>query len=100
MFRLISDADPFLSTNYGYLLFSTYIFSFFCYSGDMDGRVPVIGSRYWVEALGLPVKSQWQPWSGLFDSLIIRLFRLVFSAGTVFFSHNKSEEQCFGLFFQ
>ncbi|OQU86812.1 hypothetical protein SORBI_3003G154400 [Sorghum bicolor] len=32
------------------------------YSGDMDGRVPVIGSRYWVEALGLPVKSQWQPW--------------------------------------
>ncbi|XP_062209921.1 serine carboxypeptidase-like 26 isoform X2 [Phragmites australis] len=32
------------------------------YSGDVDGRVPVIGSRYWVEALGLPVKSQWQPW--------------------------------------
>ncbi|CAD6238584.1 unnamed protein product [Miscanthus lutarioriparius] len=32
------------------------------YSGDMDGRVPIIGSRYWVEALGLPVKSQWQPW--------------------------------------
>ncbi|CAO2202951.1 unnamed protein product [Urochloa humidicola] len=32
------------------------------YSGDMDGRVPVLGSRYWVEALGLPIKSQWQPW--------------------------------------
>ncbi|KAL5654323.1 hypothetical protein ACJX0J_033642, partial [Zea mays] len=32
------------------------------YSGDVDGRVPVIGSRYWVEALGLPIKSQWQPW--------------------------------------
>ncbi|KAL6626237.1 hypothetical protein ACP70R_029963 [Stipagrostis hirtigluma subsp. patula] len=32
------------------------------YSGDVDGRVPVIGSRYWVEALGLPVKSQWQSW--------------------------------------
>ncbi|KAF8692522.1 hypothetical protein HU200_039623 [Digitaria exilis] len=32
------------------------------YSGDIDGRVPVIGSRYWVEALGLPIKSQWQPW--------------------------------------
>uniref|UniRef100_A0A0D3ENB9 Carboxypeptidase n=1 Tax=Oryza barthii TaxID=65489 RepID=A0A0D3ENB9_9ORYZ len=32
------------------------------YSGDVDGRVPVIGSRYCVEALGLPVKSQWQPW--------------------------------------
>ncbi|TKW14267.1 hypothetical protein SEVIR_5G157200v4 [Setaria viridis] len=25
-------------------------------------RVPFIGSRYWVEALGLPIKSQWQPW--------------------------------------
>ncbi|KAL5222919.1 hypothetical protein ABZP36_027632 [Zizania latifolia] len=32
------------------------------YSGDVDGRVPVIGSRYCVEALGLPVRSQWQPW--------------------------------------
>ncbi|CAD6231490.1 unnamed protein product [Miscanthus lutarioriparius] len=32
------------------------------YSGDVDGRVPVIGSRYWVDALGLPIKSQWQPW--------------------------------------
>ncbi|GJN31971.1 hypothetical protein PR202_gb20435 [Eleusine coracana subsp. coracana] len=27
------------------------------YSGDIDGRV-----RYWTEALGLPIKSQWQPW--------------------------------------
>ena len=32
----------------------------------------------------------------LFASLIIRLFQLVFSGGTVFFSHNN----CFGLFFQ
>ncbi|KAG6466590.1 serine carboxypeptidase-like 26 [Zingiber officinale] len=32
------------------------------YSGDTDGRVPVIGSRYCVEALGLPLESQWQPW--------------------------------------
>ncbi|WOL03248.1 hypothetical protein Cni_G11968 [Canna indica] len=32
------------------------------YSGDTDGRVPVIGSRYCAEALGLPLKSQWQPW--------------------------------------
>ncbi|CAL9048909.1 unnamed protein product [Musa banksii] len=32
------------------------------YSGDTDGRVPVIGSRYCVEALRLPLKSQWQPW--------------------------------------
>ncbi|XP_010914643.1 serine carboxypeptidase-like 26 [Elaeis guineensis] len=32
------------------------------YSGDADGRVPVIGSRYCVEALRLPLKSKWQPW--------------------------------------
>jgi serine carboxypeptidase-like clade 2 len=32
------------------------------YSGDADGRVPVIGSRYCVEALGLPIKTKWQPW--------------------------------------
>ncbi|KAG8045378.1 hypothetical protein GUJ93_ZPchr0008g12432 [Zizania palustris] len=32
------------------------------YSGDADGRVPVIGSRYCVEALGLPIKRDWQPW--------------------------------------
>ncbi|CAL4895584.1 unnamed protein product [Urochloa decumbens] len=32
------------------------------YSGDADGRVPVIGSRYCVESLDLPVKTQWQPW--------------------------------------
>ncbi|KAK4257855.1 hypothetical protein QN277_007389 [Acacia crassicarpa] len=32
------------------------------YSGDADGRVPVIGTRYWIEALGLPVKSSWRTW--------------------------------------
>ncbi|KAL5215865.1 hypothetical protein ABZP36_007266 [Zizania latifolia] len=32
------------------------------YSGDADGRVPVIGSRYCMEALGLPIKRDWQPW--------------------------------------
>ncbi|CAA7015601.1 unnamed protein product [Microthlaspi erraticum] len=32
------------------------------YSGDADGRLPVIGTRYWVEALGLSVKSEWRSW--------------------------------------
>lgn len=32
------------------------------YSGDADGRVPVIGSRYCAEALNLPVKSPWRSW--------------------------------------
>ncbi|CAK9145705.1 unnamed protein product [Ilex paraguariensis] len=32
------------------------------YSGDADGRVPVIGSRYCIEALKLPLKSPWHSW--------------------------------------
>ncbi|KMT16330.1 hypothetical protein BVRB_3g054780 [Beta vulgaris subsp. vulgaris] len=32
------------------------------YSGDVDGRVPVIGTRYCVEALGLPIKRPWRSW--------------------------------------
>ncbi|XP_062178132.1 serine carboxypeptidase-like 33 isoform X2 [Alnus glutinosa] len=32
------------------------------YSGDTDGRVPVIGSRYCIEALGLSLKSPWRSW--------------------------------------
>lgn len=32
------------------------------YSGDADGRVPVIGSRYCIEALGLPLTSAWRSW--------------------------------------
>ncbi|KAL0376327.1 UNVERIFIED_CONTAM: Serine carboxypeptidase-like 26 [Sesamum calycinum] len=32
------------------------------YSGDADGRVPVIGSRYCVEALELPLKTPWTSW--------------------------------------
>ncbi|KAK2412190.1 serine carboxypeptidase [Trifolium repens] len=32
------------------------------YSGDADGRLPVIGTRYGIEALGLPLKSTWRSW--------------------------------------
>jgi hypothetical protein len=35
------------------------------------------------------------PTEALFIWLIIRLIRLVFSAGTVFFSHKKISQQCF-----
>ncbi|KAE8731022.1 Beta-glucosidase-like SFR2 [Hibiscus syriacus] len=31
-------------------------------SGDMDGRIPVISTRYCVESLGLPLKSSWRSW--------------------------------------
>jgi hypothetical protein len=36
----------------------------------------------------------------MFIQLIIRLFQLVFSAGTVFFSHNKSANSVFQLAYQ
>lgn len=32
------------------------------FSGDVDGIVPVLGSRRWVEGLGLPVLKPWRPW--------------------------------------
>ncbi|KAF5176789.1 Serine carboxypeptidase-like [Thalictrum thalictroides] len=32
------------------------------YSGDADGRVPVTGTRYWLEAIGLPLKASWRSW--------------------------------------
>ncbi|XP_075652750.1 serine carboxypeptidase-like 33 isoform X2 [Castanea sativa] len=31
-------------------------------NGDADGRVPVLGSRYCIEALGLSLKSPWRSW--------------------------------------
>ncbi|TVU41278.1 hypothetical protein EJB05_14781, partial [Eragrostis curvula] len=63
-------SDP-ISKSYNFSVFSVLpIYSklikaglrVWLYSGDTDGRVPVIGSRYCVEALGLPIKTQWQPW--------------------------------------
>ena len=33
-----------------------------CNSGDTDGRVPAIGTRYCVEAVGLPLKARWRSW--------------------------------------
>lgn len=32
------------------------------YSGDTDGRVSVLSTRYCINALGLRIKSSWQPW--------------------------------------
>ncbi|MCD7464211.1 Serine carboxypeptidase-like 26 [Datura stramonium] len=32
------------------------------FSGDADGRVPVIGTRYCIEALNLTLKSPWHSW--------------------------------------
>ncbi|WIA18548.1 hypothetical protein OEZ85_009991 [Tetradesmus obliquus] len=32
------------------------------FSGDVDGIVPVLGSRRWVAVLGLPTVKPWRPW--------------------------------------
>ncbi|KAF5196031.1 Serine carboxypeptidase-like [Thalictrum thalictroides] len=32
------------------------------YSGDTDGRVPVLSTRYSLSALGLPITRSWRPW--------------------------------------
>ncbi|CAN8287868.1 unnamed protein product, partial [Cochlearia groenlandica] len=32
------------------------------YSGDTDGRVPVLGTRYCINTLKLPIKTSWRPW--------------------------------------
>jgi Serine carboxypeptidase len=32
------------------------------FSGDVDGIVPVLGSRRWIEGLGLPLVTPWRPW--------------------------------------
>lgn len=32
------------------------------YSGDVDGIVPVLGSRRWIESLKLPITHAWRPW--------------------------------------
>lgn len=37
-------------------------FRIWVYSGDTDGRVPVISTRYSLNALKLPKKGSWRPW--------------------------------------
>ena len=31
-------------------------------SGDVDGIVPVIGTRRWLASLQLPILEEWRPW--------------------------------------
>ena len=34
------------------------------FSGDIDGIVPVVGTRTWIASLKLKVKTPWRPWYG------------------------------------
>ena len=31
-------------------------------SGDVDGIVPVLGTRRWIDSLKLPITHSWRPW--------------------------------------
>ena len=32
------------------------------FSGDVDGIVPVMGTRQWLASLQLPIVEEWRPW--------------------------------------
>lgn len=34
------------------------------YSGDVDAIVPITGTRFWLDALNLPITEAWRPWIG------------------------------------
>ncbi|KAL3508207.1 hypothetical protein ACH5RR_033589 [Cinchona calisaya] len=60
VFRTYRDTVPSLLPVYRKLINGGL--KIWIYSGDADGRVPVIGSRYCIEALNLQVKSPWHSW--------------------------------------
>lgn len=37
--------------------------SMLVFSGDVDGIVPVLGTRRWIRSLALPVTRPWRPWT-------------------------------------
>mmetsp|Transcript_30867 Transcript_30867/g.55249 ORF Transcript_30867/g.55249 Transcript_30867/m.55249 type:complete len:524 (-) Transcript_30867:216-1787(-) len=40
------------------------------YSGDIDAILPLVGTRNWVEALGLEVTERWRPWTSSLDGQV------------------------------
>lgn len=32
------------------------------FSGDVDGIVPIVGTRRWIASLGLAILEPWKPW--------------------------------------
>ena len=37
--------------------------SMLVFSGDVDGIVPVLGTRRWIRSLNLPITRPWRPWT-------------------------------------
>lgn len=42
------------------------------FSGDVDGIVPVIGTRRWLASLELPIIKEWRPWYSHTGKLLCR----------------------------
>ena len=60
------------------------------FSGDVDGIVPVLGSRRWVEGLKLPVLKPWRPWtSGSGQVKLVRAGLLGFRAIIAFLGSRR-----------
>lgn len=65
MFPVLTSitSDDIITMEMKYKLKPTFMV-FFCgwLSGDTDGRVPVLSTRYSLSALGLPINKAWSPW--------------------------------------
>lgn len=57
---------------------SNFYVCIFVSSGDTDGRVPVLSTRYSLSSLGLPIKRAWRPWyhQKQVQTIIVHLFTL------------------------
>lgn len=51
-------------------LLATKKYDILVYSGDVDGIVPVTGTRRWVADLGLPERHAWRPWVTMDDEQV------------------------------
>ncbi|XP_022955040.1 serine carboxypeptidase-like 31 [Cucurbita moschata] len=60
MFENWSDSKPSVIPIYKKLIAAGL--RVWIYSGDTDGRVPVLSTRYSLSSLGLPITKAWRPW--------------------------------------
>ncbi|XP_022954553.1 serine carboxypeptidase-like 31 isoform X2 [Cucurbita moschata] len=60
MFENWSDSKPSMIPIYKKLIAAGL--RVWIYSGDTDGRVPVLSTRYSLSSLGLPITKTWRPW--------------------------------------
>ena len=52
------------------------------FSGDVDGIVPVIGTRRWLASLQLPILKEWRPWYSRTGEIGVGTTMIVKQSGT------------------